>query len=359
MPNYLDSRGNTISAAEALLLQWNGHAVTNLNGTPVTLDESALVVQPPPVQNTSSAGNSPPLTGSTLADLGDGTFDGQLGVIRIGTWPNQHQEVLTWDDTNSRWVGEQMTVITQSDTWSLDLLDKVDLTAWGWIVNPNPNSTGVTSQLNGAQNLNSGAFGGGTGVLTLVDTTDFASSGAVICRGNRINYTGKSGATLTGCTTVNVGLTGNVPSGASVTQGDSGGWGMIPSPIPFAGEMFAAGFTLQEKMVGFFCGSLDSKALTIAPYWYEFDSGDGSIDPESPPSGGLGFSASLVGTTTPGGTIGHERQFKWAENSWADWAPGGTPTKRFLVPRLFGQMASGATDSGQVVDATLRVRWVS
>lgn len=382
------SGGHAISGAPAIA----GNTVTLTLTTPVLGSEyvSVAYVAPasnprlqdnagnlvasfgPVAVNNDTSGSFPSggtLVAATLAGLGAGPFnDGQLAIIRIGAWPNIHEEFIKYDAALGKWLGDPITLLTQSDTWAMDLGDKkgTDLLLFGLVKNAIPYGKAYT-KLNGTQNANAATinvlarYSGGPA---------FAATGTILIRDNIITYTGITGAqtgnfSFTGCV-LQSGSGGAIPDTVDVTQGFPGGFGMVSSPLPFAAELWAAGLRLQEKMSSFMNGSPEAggnKALTIAPYWYQYNAGDGYASPVTPPNGGLGFSASVVGSVDPGGPWTAERPFTWAENAWADWAGAGdagkVPAKRFLLPRIYGKMAAGSIDTGECLDTTLRVRWVS
>ena len=61
---------------------------------------------------------SPPKVETTLAALGSGDFDGQQGLVRLGTYPDVHEEEFVWNDTDGLWVGaKEYVVINTRDTW--------------------------------------------------------------------------------------------------------------------------------------------------------------------------------------------------------------------------------------------------
>src|SRR4051794_19538937 len=59
--------------------------------------------------------------GSTIAAIGAGTTDGEPALLRVGTWPNITDEPLKWDAANSRWVSEEKVLVTQQDSWAMDI----------------------------------------------------------------------------------------------------------------------------------------------------------------------------------------------------------------------------------------------
>lgn len=333
-------------------------------GTPTTKSGASF-----PPGSGGGGGSAPPVVATTAAGLGSGTADGALGIIRLGTWPDIHEERFTWRAADSRWVGDEQVVLTQNDRWSLDLGNYAEsaLTAWNWFSNPNPNSGNTYVRLNGSHNFGSAAFLGGTGVINVTtqvnfDTAPFTATGFVRCRDNRIAYTGKTASTFTGCT-LNFGSGSTATTGADVVQEAVGGFGTVSTPIMFASAMVGAGFTLQERMVALMnaspqTGSSPGIRLEAAPYWVQYNNSDGFVPITNPPTGGIGLGAILTSTTDIGLAKPSERPFTWVENAWSNFA-AGTITKRYLVPRLYGRMQASATDTGQVLDATLRVRWTT
>lgn len=290
------------------------------------------------------------LVGATVDDLGT-PADGSLGLIRVGTWPNVVEELLVFNEAEGVWVGEEITAITTSDAVALDIGDRsgANLTVYGPVKNPIPYGRTYTV-LNGAQDV-SGA------TLNVGSAANFAASGLILIRDNVISYTGKTSNTFTGCASVS-GSGGTVPSTVDVVQGYAGGYGPVCSPLARVQEFYAAGLTLQEQMTALMnCEPGGVHAFTIAPYWFEVDAGDGDIAITVPPTGGVGLSAPLVSALVDGGSKAGERYFTWAENQWSAWV-AGTPTKRYLVPRLVGKMAAGSIDTGECLDVTLRMRWV-
>lgn len=305
-----------------------------------------------------------PKVGTTLAQLGTGA-DGQMGILRLGSWPNLHEIYLTYNAGDGQWVSDEIVLVTQGDTWAMDLGNRsgTNLLDWSLVTNVIPYGR-VYTVLNGNHDLSDASFNSGTGVLTVNSTTSpkgqpFADSGTVLIRDNIITYTARTSTTLTGCT-VTGGTKGVIPSTVDVIQNYPGGFGMVVATLPFAVEAYAAGFHLQERMTALINAAPNpgTQRLRVAPYWFEYNVGDGVGTVPVPVSGGLGLSAELVGGTNPGGAgKDAERTFFWAENPWTDITQF-TPTKRYLTPRIAGKMDAGAIDTGQVLDAKLGVRWV-
>lgn len=338
----------------------------------VVLHEPVSASSPPPGGSTNFK------IAATVAGLGVGAGDGAPGALRVGAWPNKYLERLNWDAAEGRWVGEEHDVVTQGDVWAMDLRDKsgAQLVDWAPLVEAVPYG-GSMAILNGAHDLSAAAFGNGTGVVKVnsihppaghAERPFVEPSGNVRIRDNYIAYTGVAtdapggGPRFTGCTRL-AGSGGVMPGGIIVSQGRPGGFGWVVSPVMFAAELYAAGLRLQEKLLSQMNGSPEAappgtKALSLAPYWLQYNDGDGSISAAAPPSGGIGLGAVLVGTTDPNGVIEGERSFTLADNGWSDWALGPI-TKRYLVPKMYGKMSAGAIDTGQCLDTVLRVRWVS
>lgn len=305
-----------------------------------------------------------PKVGTTLAQLGTGA-DGQLGILRIGSWPNLHEIYLTYDVGSGKWISDSVVLVTQSDSWAMDLGNRsgTNLLDWTLVTNAIPYGKTYTI-LNGAHDLDDASFSGGTGVLAVQSTTSpkgqpFTNDGIVLIRDNIISYTGKTATTLTGCT-VTAGTKGVIPDTIDVLQGFPGGFGMVVSALPFATEAWAAGLRLQERLTALMnaAPTPGSQRLSVAPYWFEYNAGDGISAVPTPVAGGLGVSAILQGEADSGG-IGKdsERSFSWAENPWSDITQF-TPTKRYLSPRIVGKMEAGSIDTGEVLDLKLEVRWV-
>ena len=316
--------------------------------------------------------------------------DGDLAIIRVGTWPDLYDEWLFWNADIDKWVGEEKIIVNQGDTWAMDLSNRTgsQLLDWSYVDNAVPFGK-AHAIIDGPLDLDDGDFdtGTATGVITVDDTdsphsfpfTDSGGTGTnpseantyAVIRDNQITYTGKTSTTLTGCAVAS-GSRGSIPDGEYVTQGYPGGWGFSATYLIFADTLFAAGMQLQERLASLMNGSaayaaaspsaVTEKTLTIAPYWNEYDEGDGSLwswPPDNiPPSGGLGTSAELDSLPSTGGALASERGFYVTTNEWTDW-PLATPTKKFLIPRIVGKMQTGAQWSGSILDTRLGVRWIA
>jgi hypothetical protein len=300
--------------------------------------------------------------------------NGSSARIELGIWPDENYEELSYRATQNIWLGETKTIMKQNDRWSMDLGDKPEAirsTQWNWLTKPNPNGYRGYVLLDGSHDFTTAAFTGGTGVVNVLldpqhQMGQFDPAGTIYVNDNRITYTGKvtvnaTHGQFTGCTRT---LGGSVATDkADVLQGTDGGWGTVSVVLPFAAEMIAAGFTLQERARALMNANNDvaPKHIVAAPAWYQYNDGDGSIAPVggNPPTASIGVSATLTGTNTvPSGIVKpNERPFVWAKNDWTDF-PALTITKRFIQPRLFAKMEAGALDTGQVLDYTLEMRWV-
>jgi hypothetical protein len=323
------------------------------------------------------------IVATTRAGLGSPTIDGRHGIIRLGTSPNVYEEHFFWDLAHTKWVGTEKVIVTQQDNWAMDLGDRnaTDLLNWSAIQNAVPYGKAFAI-IQGALNLSASNFDPAThtGVITVDDTTSphshaFTDSGGaggsppqsnyLFVRDNIIAYTGRTSTTFTGCQVVQ-GPRGTIPTKEYITQGFVGGWGFVVEPIHNAAALFAAGFQLQERLTclcnsSFFISPATEKKLNVAPYWYQYDPGDGQLPPQRqvPPSGGLGVSAILQSPSgSSPGAPGAERSFYVTMNSWSDW-PLADPTKFSLIPMMVGKMEASGVYSGSILDTKLTVRWTS
>jgi hypothetical protein len=136
------------------------------------------------------------------------------------------------------------------------------------------------------------------------------------------------------------------------------------------GEMWAAGFRLQERMNAWINGSVDLKYMEIAPFYMSTEI-DGAtfqkIDVNlPPPAGALGPGITLRGPNYDiAGYVGvgthdktQERGMEMRHAGWSDWI-ASAPTHRILTPALYGRMQAGAKDCGETYAVSLALRWVS
>lgn len=71
-------------------------------------------------------------TGSTVAELGVGV-DGEIGLIRVGTYPDQAEVSLVYNLGAGRWVGQPQLALAQRDMTSMSYAATSTLTDWGYI----------------------------------------------------------------------------------------------------------------------------------------------------------------------------------------------------------------------------------
>lgn len=331
-----------------------------------------------------------PKVGASLAALGTGQYDGHLGILKIGAGVDAFIETFVWDSFARAgaggWVGkDEHTVVSCDDAWALD-----------WTRQPlanirnawcRPNGGVGWARSGGAAILRGNFVVPASGVFDIPveddGVNDLPNQGQVIVRGTTFTYAGKDltpGAKkLTGCTHV-FGPSGVTLPGGRFTPiipyapvlgggGDPGGWGTTVQALDHVGEVWAAGFRLEERIHAWMNGSQDNKALQLAPFYINYNIGDDFLYPaldSPPPSGFIGPGLTLVGVTehmagitSPGsGSVIDERRFKWAEANWTSWTPVAPPNKRLLVPVIYGKMPADAADTGQAYGVTLSLRWV-
>jgi hypothetical protein len=325
-----------------------------------------FVVGPPLVQSLAIA-----YPGQTIANLPTTPADGTKVVVRVGSGVNTHQEVMRYSSASALWIGEaEYVIVTQGDTWAMDLGNRS--ASQMLVFSPVDNAVPYGKShdlLAGSTNLSAAAFAGGTGVVTVGDTTSphsfpFTASGTIQIRDNFVTYTGLTSTTFTGCTLVQ-GSGGTIPANEWVTQGYPGGWGFNVTSVLFADDLFAAGLRIQEKVAALMNSAPGEFKMTVGTHWQQYDPGDGTNPPTIPPSGGMGVSNTITSLDNTGGTQGGERDFYMTEMvdgsgnpTWKNW-PLALPTKHFLVPKVVAKMASGALTSGSVLDYKHTIRWVA
>lgn len=82
---------------------------------------------------------------STISGLGTPSNNGQLGIIRIGSWPDVDDVLLRWNSSQQKWVSSEFTVIKSLDTiW---LKDQSPFSNWMYLnqVAPGGGGGGCTS----------------------------------------------------------------------------------------------------------------------------------------------------------------------------------------------------------------------
>jgi hypothetical protein len=332
-----------------------------------------------------------PKIASTLAALGTGQYDGHIGIIRLGTYPDIHTEEFVWNASTSKWIGSsEYQVVTGNDAWAMD-----------WARQPlsrirnkwcRPNG-GVSWQIIGPHG---GLYTGVTlpaatlvvQVQSLYNAASFASAGQLLVRDQLVSYTGVSDVTtgriqFTGCSGGSGAMDGN-SSGATFTPvipftqangGDQGGWGTVGVIMDHVAEMFTAGFTLEERLDGFINGTTDLTSLELAAFYLNMNAGEDLGAASNYP--GLSVTADLVPNllgpgvkiTGPAYDMGgysqpgthkceDERGFERRTSAWTAWS-SGTPTKRFLWPLLYGRHNIATKSNGEAYSVNLSLRWVS
>jgi hypothetical protein len=298
----------------------------------------------------------PPVISTTLAGLGAGS-DGKVGLIRIGTYPDVHEEEFVYSSAAGRWIGtrEYLTMKT-ADTWGMDL-NNYALSAiantWARFYNPLPYGSA-------ASRLQQQFVAGTDTTMHIANNTSFTTSGQVRLRNQTITYTGKNLTTqLTGCS----GGTGTFPADNNLAvQGQVGGWGTTSTPLDRVGALYAAGFKLQERANAWLNGGRDTTTMSVSAFYKEGDADEnlgGALWPAN--ASGLRAGVILISPSGPPSDVNRdqERGFLWRQSTWSDLG-GATPTKRFLMPALYGRMNSATPlDNGEVYGYTLRHRWVS
>lgn len=394
---------------------------------------------------------------AALYGLGSGQYDGHPGRIRVGTGVDARIEDFLWD-VNARagaggWIGARAYVLVKTDdAWGLDWTRQPISAVRNQWARPNggvgwarsgaaailkadaaipvdgsvfalechvyqfstlPPSGNLIIRGNGyvytgLSNPSTTVVGVNaqdSAVINVADTTGFPTSGnaSIGASSEPVSYTGKTGATLTGCgphfayaggeavkypritgVTLQFGTGGITHKGDPIFNksptpiipyapvlgggGDPGGWGTTTTPLDHVGEIWASGFRLEERLHAWMNGSMDFKRLSIAPYYLNYNTGEDFSYPSlsiPPPAGLLGPGYTILGTdqhgagiTSPGsGTVVDERRFVHYEGDWALWS-AAAPTKRVLWPLIYGKMPADANDTGQAYGVTLSLRWV-
>lgn len=331
--------------------------------------------------------DAPPKIAANLAGLGSGSYDGQVGIIRIGAYPDITSEEFIWSATASRWIGTtEHVVMVSDDAWAIDMARQPRAALTGWT----RFNGGVGWELSGPHaqvrtDVTLPAPGGIINTESPLGATiaDLQPAGQVLIREVLVTYTGRvvdaaQNGHLTGCTnaagddgkTFKAGMDAVIPYAAGIFGGgDPGGWGVSVFPMDRVGEMWAAGFRLQERMNAWMNGSVDLKYMDIAPWYINRDLADDYDAPSlfvPPPAGMLGPGIALRGPaydigayTVPGShKVYDERGFEMRRGGWSDWV-AAAPVKRVLIPVLYGKMQAGALSHGETYAVTLALRWVS
>jgi hypothetical protein len=278
-----------------------------------------------------------------------------MAVIRLGVYPDLFEEEFAWDLASGRWIGTvEHIMISQTDAWAMDLSNRsiANIRSPNWsrfyapIVFSRPTSNALRSAI---------TLPVGDGIIPLISVTGFTTSGQIKIREQTVTYTGKSGNDLIGAT----GGVGTFPANATpVWQGENGGWGTEVVMMDHVSDLWTAGFRLEEQVNCWINGSYDHKAMTIAPWYFNHNTGENITIPPAIGSGGLGRGVNIVGPAddfVDGRAT--ERAFEWRASSWTTWS-ATAPSKRFLYAGLYGQMPNDANDNGEVYGYTLRHRWI-
>lgn len=306
--------------------------------------------------------------------LGTGAADGQLGLVRIGTGSDEFEMQMRWRASSSRWESQAITIVTTNDAWAVDGINQQPADFKNQWYRP---IHGVAWYDTGVKAVLATDYTGGSS-LTVKQVTggSFSPSGSLMVRGWIIAYTGLTDNgdgtwTFTGCTggsgsvTLKANYVPVIPSEGN-NVGDAGGWGIRTTPIERAGELWAGGLRLQERVASvYLSGSQDNQAMDTALYFYQYATSDLFANPVpwDPPSGGLGFGHVVTSQALPGATAAPtssriaERGMDIFKTDWIDWA-ASSPTKRWVVPILYHRMPLAAEDTGEEYGRTHQVRWI-
>lgn len=300
-------------------------------------------------------GGVPDVIGASRAALGAPT-NGKVGLIRLGAAGDYER---AFKGNGATWLDQTPDVVLQqADTWGMDLSNR-DLADFR-----NAYCRLASSLPYGKPHTHlTVAFVVGTDtVMTVADTSSFAASGFLCARGATIAYTAKTATTFTGCSVAFGTSSGTLPANVTpimvgLNVADVGGWGTDCIPLEFAGEMVAAGFSLQERVECNLNGGQDNTALTVAPYYWSENAGVDFVPPAKVAAGGLGFGLAVTGPASPlAANRSAERDFRVFTAGWTNLAT--PPSGHYLRASLYGKMPAGANDNGEVYGYTLRLRWV-
>jgi hypothetical protein len=71
---------------------------------------------------------------STVAGLqGSTATDGEIGKLRVGTWPDLIEIELVWNLEANKWIGRPWILLTQTDQDGFNYPGGATLTGWGYI----------------------------------------------------------------------------------------------------------------------------------------------------------------------------------------------------------------------------------
>lgn len=334
--------------------------------------------------------DAPPKIANTLAGLGQGQYDGHVGIIRLGVYPDVHTEEFIWHTASAKWIGTtEYVVLSALDGWAMDWsrqpLSRLR-NKWsrpnggvGWQI-VGQNAALVNDIVLPQANIQ-GKVVGGSGPA-------WPAAGQFLLRDVLVSYTGRTiddptHVTFTGCTNL-AGANGRTFDGnnhtalipfAEESGGDQGGWGTAVQMLDHVGEMWAAGFRIEERIDGFFNGTTDLKSVEFAPWYLNHNLGDdlGAADNFPDPTKtadqipGLlgpgvlvtGPAYDMAGYAAPGShEANRERGFERRTSAWTAWA-AGAPVKRFLQPILYARHPVDTKNNGECYSVNLSLRWVS
>lgn len=332
--------------------------------------------------------DAPPKVATTLAGLGVGSYDGHNGVVKIGTYPDKHIEKFIWDTAEGMWIGErEYVVLSALDAWAMDYSRSplaLLRNKWarpsggvGWqIVGPRAQLTADVTlpQTDIPFHAGSDLFG------------NFDAAGQFLLRDALVTYTGitysagETIGTFNGCTNASdndgrffdLQHTPIIPFSANA-GGDEGGWGTASMHLDRVGDLYDAGFTLEERLDGNFNGTTDLTAVQFAPFYLNIDLGEDigtasnypsmfkSAD-EIPNLIGPGVTITspaydLGGYSQPGShNAREERGFERRTSDWTPWA-AAAPAKRTLIPMIYAKHNVATKSSGETYSLNLMLRW--
>lgn len=308
--------------------------------------------------------------GQTLANLGNGQVDGQIGIVRIGAEPDDAELRLRWRAASARWVGPEVEVATINDAWAVDGINQQP----GDVQNAWYRPIHGVAWYHGCRATLATDYVPGAVTITVKQLIagPFTATGKLMLRGWTPSYTGITNNgdgtfTFTGVTngptvTLFANVTPVIPYD-NANAGDAGGWGVTTHVLDHAKELWNAGFRLQERVpLVYMNGSQDLQAMDATLFWFQYEA---TVDlystpsPYDPPSGALGKSITITGPADPHGpNRDDERGFETitAYESWVTWT-AGAPTKRYLKPFLYHRMPAGAKDTGEMYNLHWLTRW--
>lgn len=321
---------------------------------------------------------APPIIASTLAGLGSGVMNGQPGIVRLGTYPDDYELRLRWNVEAGRWVAPEIAIMSTNDAWAVDGINHQPPDFKNQWYRP-MHGVGWYHGTRAVLNANRAASATANIVVKNVADGPFDAAGKIMIRGWTPSYTSYSD---TGGGTFTFGGVTNGPTEALVGDvvpiipydnakaADGGGWGITTQHLDYAEDLWTAGFRLEERVaLVYMCGSQDEQAMTAGVHWFEYDqTTDLFVNPApwvepADDDTYLGAGIAVTGPTDHyagfdgGGTRVQERGFEIRYTGWTVWS-AGAPTKRYLRPLLYCKMPTGANDTGELYGLTVEARWV-